>query len=79
MSVKFSEESKECSLLIFGILKATKMLERCEMYPSWSTEKAHKNRVKAKGSEKPTLKERADDRSPKKYKISQSNVFMQKG
>ena len=55
-----------------------KMLERCEVYPSWPTEKAHWYREKTTSLKKPTVKERAQDRSAKKCKISPVDIFMQK-
>ena len=74
------KKAKECPVPIFGLLKIIKMLERCEVCPSWPTEKAYKYRTKAKSSEKPTLKEKADNWTgvSQKYKISQSNISMQK-
>ena len=53
------------SLPIFGLRKATEILKRCEVCPSWPTEKAQKYRVKDKSTEKPTFKDRADDQFPK--------------
>ena len=44
------------------------MLVRCEVCPSWPSEKAYKHRAKPKVLKKPTLKNRADDRSPKNTK-----------
>ena len=45
------KKAKEFSRPIFGLLKATKLLEPCEACPSWPTEKAQKYRVKDKRSE----------------------------
>ena len=49
--VSLMKKFKELSLPIFGLLKATKLLECCEVCPSWLTEKAQKYRVKAKSSQ----------------------------
>ena len=43
---------KYCSLPIFGLLKVTKMLDRCEVCPSRPTKKAHKYKAKTRNSEK---------------------------
>ena len=43
---------KYCSLPIFGLLKVTKMLDRCEVVTSGPTKKAHKYKAKARNSEK---------------------------
>ena len=59
------KKAEKVSLPVFGLLKATEILERCEVCPSWPTEKAQKNRVKGKSTEKPTFKDRADDQFPK--------------
>ena len=43
---------KYCSLPIFGVLKVTKMLDRCEVCPSGPAKKVHKYKVKIRNSEK---------------------------
>ena len=59
----------EFSLSIFGLLKATKLLEgcrwRCEVCLYWTNEKAHKYQAKAKRSEKKT---ELTNQSPKNTK-----------
>ena len=50
------KKAKECSIPIFGLLKAIKMLEHCEVRPSWKNEKAHNYWMKAKISEKADTK-----------------------
>ena len=70
------KKAKECSLPIFGLLRAIKSVVRCvhlgQLKKLTSIER------KLKVLKKPSLKDRADDPSPKKYKISQSNISMKK-
>ena len=77
---------KNCFLAIFGLLKVTKMLDRCEVCPSGPTKKAHKYKAKTRNAEKAHTQGRSFKlikwqlpygQSPKKYKISQNNIFMQ--
>ena len=69
-----TKKAKECYLLTFGLLKATKISGRCEVCHSWPTSIKRKPKV----LKKPTVQDRADDRSPKIYKIIPGDISMQK-
>ena len=77
MFVKFNEKSQRIFPSDIWSYEATKLLERCEVCPSWPTEKAQKYRTKAKNSEQSHNRTKLTT-GFLKCKISQSNTFMQK-